>query len=312
MTQFTRWQDFQRTPASARQQQLGGLRKKVHQFVIEQLGPLLSEGRVDDAELRTRVHEQLNRALAEESLVLSAAERAQVIQDTTDDILGYGPIDRLIRDPEITEVMVNGPKRVYVERHGKIEQAESSSSTRSTCCGSSTRSSAQVGRRIDESTPMVDARLPDGSRVNAVIPPLAIDGPYADHPQVLGRAVHRGRPHRLRHAVGRRWPTSCDACVRGRLNIVVSGGTGTGKTTLLNVLSSFIPGDERIVTIEDAAELQLQQEHVVRSGVPAAEHRGQGRGDASATWSATPCACAPTASSSARSAAARPSTCSRP
>ena len=168
---------------------------------------------------------------------------------------------------------------------------------------------SQVGRRIDESSPMVDARLPDGSRVNAIIPPLALDGPSLTIRKFARDALYASTTSCARHdhrAVGR---VPC-ACVRGRLNILISGGTGTGKTTLLNVLSASIPEGERIVTIEDAAELRLQQRHVVRleSRPPNVEGEGEVR---SATWSATRCACGPTGSSSARSAAARRSTCCR-
>ena len=261
MTQYSRWQDRQRSGAQTRNSQLDDLRQRIHTFVIEQLGPLLSDQRVGEQETRKLVHEQLIRALGEEQIALSAAERQQLIQDVTDDVLGYGPIDRFLKDTTITEVMVNGPKYVYVERRGKIEQTDVEFVDEGHLRRIIDKIVAQVGRRIDEATPMVDARLPDGSRINAVIHPVAIGGPFltirkfSSVPYTVADLINFGTlTPQVAHFV--------DACVRGRLNVVVSGGTGSGKTTLLNVLSSFIPGDERIVTVEDAKELKLLQEHV--------------------------------------------------
>jgi pilus assembly protein CpaF len=261
MTQYSRWQDRQRSGAQTRTSQLDELRQRIHTFVIEQLGPLLTDQRVGEQETRKLVHEQLIRALGEEQIALSAAERQQLIQDVTDDVLGYGPIDRFLKDTTITEVMVNGPKSVYVERRGKIEQTEVEFVDEGHLRRIIDKIVAQVGRRIDEATPMVDARLPDGSRINAVIHPVAIGGPFltirkfSSVPYTVADLINFGTMSpQVAHFL--------DACVRGRLNVVVSGGTGSGKTTLLNVLSSFIPNDERIVTVEDAKELKLLQEHV--------------------------------------------------
>jgi pilus assembly protein CpaF len=261
MTQYSRWQDRQRTGAQSRTSQLDELRQRIHIFVIEQLGPLLTDQRVGEQDTRKLVHEQLIRALGEEQIALSAAERQQLIQDVTDDVLGYGPIDRFLKDTTITEVMVNGPKSVYVERRGKIEQTEVEFVDEGHLRRIIDKIVAQVGRRIDEATPMVDARLPDGSRINAVIHPVAIAGPFltirkfSSVPYTVADLINFGTMSpQVAHFL--------DACVRGRLNVVVSGGTGSGKTTLLNVLSSFIPNDERIVTVEDAKELKLLQEHV--------------------------------------------------
>ena len=194
---------------------------------------------------------------------------------------------------------------------GGCTRSTAASPTRPTCAGPSTRSSAGSGRRVDESSPMVDARLPDGSRVNAVIPPLAVDGSLLTIRKFAADPLTADDLVVVRHADPRRSPTSSPPASRGRLNILVSGGTGAGKTTTLNVLSSFIPEDERVVTIEDAAELQLPPGARAPAGVAPAEHRGQGRGARSATWSATRCGCAPTGSSSVRSATPPRSTCCR-
>jgi pilus assembly protein CpaF len=260
--QFNRWQEFQRTPGAQRQLQIEELRQRVHQYVIEQLGPLLTDQRLSDTETRRQVHEHVHKALTEESSALSGAERAQLVQDVTDDVMGYGPIDRLIKEQGTTEVMCNGPKNVFVERQGKILKTDVEFVDETHLRRVIDKIVAQVGRRIDESTPMVDARLPDGSRVNAVVHPVAIGGPFltirkfAETPYSIADIINFG-------TVSAQVAHFLDACVRGRLNIVISGGTGSGKTTMLNVMSSFIPGDERIVTVEDAKELRLLQEHVL-------------------------------------------------
>jgi pilus assembly protein CpaF len=260
--QFNRWQEFQRTPGAQRQMQLEELRQRVHQYVIEQLGPLLTDQRLTDAETRKQVHEHVQKALAEEASALSGAERAQLVQDVVDDVMGYGPIDRLIKEHGTTEVMCNGPKNVFVEREGKILKTDVEFVDETHLRRVIDKIVAQVGRRIDESTPMVDARLPDGSRVNAVVHPIALGGPFltirkfAETPYTIADLINFD-------TVSAQVAHFLDACVRGRLNIVISGGTGSGKTTMLNVMSSFIPGDERIVTVEDAKELRLLQDHVL-------------------------------------------------
>jgi pilus assembly protein CpaF len=238
------------------------LRQKIHHHLIDELGPILYDKRLTEDDLRRRVHEQLHAALAQERAPLSAADKAQLIQDVSDDILGYGPIDRLLRSDEITEVMVNGPDMVFVERSGKVEKTNATFVDDQHLRRIIDKIVAQVGRRIDEATPLCDARLPDGSRVNAVIHPLAIGGPFltirkfSKDPFQIDDLIRFG----TLSASSARF---LQAMVLGKLNIIVSGGTGTGKTTMLNVLSSFIPGDERIVTVEDAKELQLHQEHVL-------------------------------------------------
>jgi pilus assembly protein CpaF len=260
----TRWSEFQRAGAGVNQrtQALEELRQKMHQFVISELGPILYDQRVSEADLRKQVEEQLHKALAQERLALTSQERQAVVQSVFDDVLGYGPIDVLLRDPAINEVMVNGPENIYVERNGKIVQTDVRFVDEGHVRRIIDKIVSQIGRRVDEATPMVDARLPDGSRVNVIVHPLAIGGPFmtirrfaADPYQVHDLVTFGTITEQVANFI--------DACVRGRLNIVVSGGTGTGKTTMLNVLSSFIPPDERIITIEDAKELQLQQPHVL-------------------------------------------------
>jgi pilus assembly protein CpaF len=275
--QYSRWQDLQRQPGNtSRPAQIEELRLRVHQFVIDQVGPKLSDDDVEEDELRRLVQEQVHQALSEEHIALSAAERAQLIQDVTDDTLGYGPIDRFLHDPGITEVMVNGPKMVYIERRGKLEHTDVEFVDEDHLKRTIDKIVSQVGRRIDEASPMVDARLPDGSRVNAVIHPVAIGGPFltirrfSADPYTVDDLINFGTlTPQVAHFI--------DACVRGQLNAVISGGTGTGKTTLLNVVSSFIPDHDRIVTIEDAKELRLSQLHVcsLESRPPNVEGKGE-------------------------------------
>ena len=260
--QTGRWQETARPTASPRTHALEDLRQKMHQFVIQELGPILYDQRVSEPDIRKQVEEQLHRALAQERLALHANERQALVQSVFDDVLGYGPIDRLLREPSVNEVMVNGPDKVFVERNGKIQLTDVRFVDENHLRRIIDKIVSQVGRRVDEATPMVDARLPDGSRVNVVVHPLAIGGPFmtirrfATDPFKIDDLVALG-------TLSAQTGEFIDACVRGRINTVVSGGTGTGKTTLLNVLSSFIPSDERIITIEDAKELQLQQPHVL-------------------------------------------------
>jgi pilus assembly protein CpaF len=252
------------------------MRQKMHQFVIHELGPLLFDQRVSEADLRRQVDEQLHRALSLERLALTGAERQLLVQAVTDDVLGYGPIDPLLRDSTLTEVMVNGPNRVYVERSGRLELTGVRFVDETHLRRIIDKIVSQVGRRVDEANPMVDARLPDGSRVNVIVHPLSIGGPFltirkfAADPYKVDDLINFGSfTPQVAHFI--------NSCVRGRLNIVVSGGTGTGKTTMLNVVSSFIPDDERIVTVEDAKELQLHQDHVLplEARPPNIEGKGQ-------------------------------------
>jgi pilus assembly protein CpaF len=248
----------------------------VHAHLIEELGPILYDKRLSEDDLRRRVHEQLLATLQAERAPLSAADKAQLIQDVSDDILGYGPIDKLLKEEAVTEVMVNGPDTVYVERGGQIEKDPATFVDAEHLRRIIDKIVSEVGRRIDESTPMVDARLPDGSRVNAVIHPLAVGGPYltirkfSKDPLQVDDLIRFG-------SINAHAARFLQACIVGKLNVIVSGGTGTGKTTMLNVLSSFIPPDERIITIEDAKELQLHQEHVLslEARPPNIEGRGE-------------------------------------
>ncbi len=261
---------------SKRDPVLDELRQKIHHHLIEELGPVLYDKRLSEDELRRRVQDQLQSALAKERAPLSAADKAQLIQDVSDDILGYGPIDRFLKDPTLTEVMVNGPDHVYVERAGRLELTPTTFVDEAHLRRIIDKIVGLVGRRIDEATPMVDARLLDGSRVNAIIHPLAIGGPYltirkfSTDPFTVDDLIGFG-------SLSPQVAKFLQACVVGRLNVVVSGGTGTGKTTTLNVLSSFIPSDERIITVEDAKELQLNQEHVLslEARPPNIEGRGE-------------------------------------
>ena len=261
---------------SRRDPVLDDLRQKIHHHLIDELGPILYDKRLSEEDLRRRVQEQLQAALAQERAPLSAADKAQLVQDVSDDILGYGPIDRLLKDEDITEVMVNGPDSVYVEKSGKVEKTTASFVDDTHLRRIIDKIVGQVGRRIDEAQPLCDARLPDGSRVNAVIHPLAVGGPFltirkfSKDPYQIDDLIRFG----TLNAASARF---LQAMVVGKLNILVAGGTGTGKTTTLNVLSSFIPADERIITVEDAKELQLHQDHVLslEARPPNIEGKGQ-------------------------------------
>ena len=228
------------------------------------------------AEVRRTIQELFEQILNEENIVLSRPERARMFEQIAAEILGYGPLQSLLDDDTITEIMVNGAKNIYVERRGKISRVPLVFESNEHVMRIIERIVAPLGRRIDESSPYVDARLPDGSRVNAIIPPLSLVGPvltirkFARNPITVDQMIQFGTltPESIQ---------LLDACVKSRLNVIISGGTGSGKTTLLNVFSGFIPGDERIVTIENAAELQLRQEHVVtlESRPPNIEGRGE-------------------------------------
>ncbi|MEZ5176202.1 MAG: CpaF family protein [Acidimicrobiia bacterium] len=239
------------------------LRRKLHYKVVEGLGPTLYSAQMSDAELKLRVMEMLEWALEQEqSVPLARADRLALLQEIADDVLGYGPIDPYLADPAVTEVMVNGPHSVWIERAGRLSKTDTRFVDSNHLERIIEKIVGQVGRRIDEGQPMVDARLPDGSRVNAIIHPLAIGGPYVT---IRKFAVD---PFSVEDLVGNGTMSEQVAgllkrCVEGRLNIIVSGSTGSGKTTLLNVLSNFIPADERIITVEDAAEVQLNQTHVL-------------------------------------------------
>ncbi len=250
------------------------IRKKVHSRLLAQIG---SAADTSNAELvRQELQGIFNQVLSEERVLLGKGEREELFEQVAAEIIGYGPIEPLLNDPTVTEVMVNGPKMIYVERKGKLERAPVEFLDNDHVLRIIQRIVGPLGRRIDESSPMVDARLPDGSRVNAVIPPLALNGPtitirkFSKVPLTTQDMIKFG-------TFDERFVAFTKACIQGRLNIIISGGTGSGKTTTLNVLSSFLPGDERIVTIEDAAELQLRQDHVVRLESRPANIEGKGQ-----------------------------------
>jgi pilus assembly protein CpaF len=246
---------------------------RVQNRLINELDPKLDLS--NQVEVRRQIEELFGKIADEEGLALTRAERVRMLEQITDEILGLGPLEPLLRDETITEVMVNGPQQVYIEREGRLELTNVTFQNDEHVMKIIQRIIAPIGRRVDESSPMVDARLADGSRVNAIIPPLSLVGP------VVTIRKFSATPFTVEDLI--RFGTSTtemfeflEACVKARLNIFVSGGTGSGKTTMLNILSSFIPDDERIVTIEDAAELQLRQEHVVTLESRPANIEGKG------------------------------------
>jgi pilus assembly protein CpaF len=250
------------------------LKTRVQNKLLSELDPSMDISRTD--EVRKTIQDLFEQILAEENIVLSRPERARLFEQITAEILGFGPLQTLLEDETITEVMVNGAKNLYIERKGKIHRVPVTFENNDHVMRIIDRIVAPLGRRIDESSPYVDARLPDGSRVNAVIPPISLVGPvltirkFARNPITVDQLIQFG-------SITAEAIQFLKACVESRLNVVISGGTGSGKTTLLNILSSFIPADERILTIENAAELQLRQEHVVtlESRPPNIEGRGE-------------------------------------
>jgi pilus assembly protein CpaF len=238
------------------------LKNRVHYAVIGDLGPQLYNVTMDPEDLRDRVLADVRDQLAQETGI-SRDDRTRVALEIADDILGHGPLERLLADDSVSEIMVNGPYEIWIERGGRLFETPVRFTDESHLRRIINKMVAQVGRRIDEASPMVDARLPDGSRVNAVIPPLSLSGPLV----TIRKFSRRRLTLEDMVKVGTLSAESVEflqRCVRAQLNILVSGGTGTGKTTLLNALSSAIPNEERIVTIEDAAELRLNQRHVLR------------------------------------------------
>ena len=252
-----------------------GVKGRVHQSLIESLGPRLYDPHLAESELAAQVRTTLQQVIDAEQTPLSQSDRTKIAQDVSDDILGHGPLEPYLRDVEVSEIMVNGCDSIYIERGGKLYPVDGRFTDEAHLRRTIDKIVSRVGRRVDESSPLVDARLPDGSRVNAVVAPIALDGamltirkfsadPLSDKDLIaFGTMSQQARDFLF-------------ACVRGRRNIIISGGTGSGKTTLLNVLSSFIPADERIVTIEDAAELQLKQDHVLRLEARPANVEGKG------------------------------------
>jgi pilus assembly protein CpaF len=251
------------------------LKMKIQNRVIEELDIDFNDISDQNEELKQQINVIINKNIEQESLNMTNNQKKKIKEDLLDEIIGFGPITGLLADSNVTEIMVNGPNHVYIEKEGRLVLTDAKFKNDNHVLHVIKKIVAPIGRRIDESSPMVDARLPNGSRVNAIIPPLAIDGPsitirkFAEDPFKVGDLVNFG-------TLNTKMAELLKCCVEGRLNVVVSGGTGSGKTTTLNVLSSFIPEDERIVTIEDAAELQLSQPHVVRLETRPANVEGKG------------------------------------
>jgi len=250
------------------------LKSRVQNRLLAELDPSMDISKVH--EVRNTIQELFEQVLSEENIVLSRPERHRLFEQIAAEILGFGPLQPLLEDDTTTEIMVNGSKNIYIERAGKIHRVPMQFESDDHVMRIIDRIVAPMGRRIDESSPYVDARLPDGSRVNAVIPPISLVGPvitirkFFKNPISIDQLVNFG-------SISQEALQFLKACVEARLNIVISGGTGSGKTTLLNILSQFIPNDERILTVENAAELQLRQEHVVtlESRPPNIEGRGE-------------------------------------
>ncbi len=262
------------SPARDRALQLNrDLKSRVKARLIAELDPSMDLSRHD--EVRQRLQVLFDQIVETESVILTRAERQRLFEELAADVIGFGPIEPLLQDPTVTEVMVNGPHKVYVERRGKLTLADAEFEDDEHVRRIIDRIVSPLGRHVDESSPICDARLPDGSRVNIVIPPISLIGPvitirkFSKTPLTVDDLIRFG-------SLTREVAEFLKACVVARLNIVVSGGTGSGKTTLLNVLSTFIPDDERIITVEDAAELQLRQDHWVRLETRPANIEGKG------------------------------------
>jgi pilus assembly protein CpaF len=250
------------------------LKSRIQQKVVAELDPRLDLSKQD--QVRKTIEGMFNDFLAQEDVAIARADRARLFDEILSEVLGLGPLEKLLHDPTIDEIMVNGPHNVYIERRGKIEKAAITFDSDAHVERIIDRIVSPLGRRVDEGQPYVDARLPDGSRVNVIIPPLALIGPtitirkFKKVPFTIDEAVKNG-------TFSSEFVQFIKACVEGKMNIIVSGGTGSGKTTTLNILSGFIPSAERIITIENAAELQLRQEHVItlESRPPNIEGRGE-------------------------------------
>jgi pilus assembly protein CpaF len=238
------------------------LKRLIHSRLVDKLD-LSKVSDLAGETLRREIRLVVERLCDTENPLLNRMERERLIDEVLDETFGFGPLEMLLKDPTVSDILVNGPHKIYVERRGKLEKTEVKFRDNDHLLQIIDRIVSKVGRRVDETSPMVDARLPDGSRVNAIIPPLALDGPS------LSIRRFGANPLKLEDLLNFKAFTPemamlMEACIKARLNVIISGGTGCGKTTLLNTLSAFIPHDERIVTIEDAAELQLQQDHIVR------------------------------------------------
>ncbi|HXA30283.1 MAG TPA: CpaF family protein [Candidatus Angelobacter sp.] len=259
--------------AGALQERYDTLRTRVHQRLVEEL--VDTESTSQEAVI-PKIGELVSEVAAEMAMTLTRQDKQRLVESLVNDVLGLGPLESLLADPDVTEIMINGPKQIYVEQRGRITRSAVTFETNDQLLQIIDRIVSSIGRRVDESSPMVDARLKDGSRVNVIIPPLALSGAtvtirkFSKDPLQISDLMRYG-------SVTQEMVDFMRSCVRARMNVVVSGGTGSGKTTTLNILSGFIPDDERIVTIEDAAELQLRQDHVVTLETRPANVEGRGR-----------------------------------
>ena len=239
------------------------IKDDVYELLLERLGAQLYESQIEASLLEKQVYEAIAEVIERADLTLTSFDRANLVQEVVDEVLGLGPIQPLLRNPRITEIMVNRFDEIYFEENGRIFDTPLAFSSEEHLRRTIERIVSNVGRRIDESSPLVDARLPDGSRINAVVPPISVDGSTLTIRKFSPEAFTMSNLIDL-ETITDQAAEFLDACIKARLNILISGGTGSGKTTTLNVLSGFIPDDERIITVEDAAELQLHQPHVVR------------------------------------------------
>ena len=259
---------------NALQERYEALRSRVHQRLVEEM--VEGEGSTGADAVTSKLGELVSEVAVEMAMTLTRQDKPRLLETLVNDVLGLGPLEQLLADPDVTEVMINGPKQIYVEQKGRITRSPVTFESNDQLMQVIDRIVSTIGRRVDESSPMVDARLKDGSRVNVIIPPLALRGPtvtirkFSKDPLTIENLMEFG-------SVTQAMIDFMRACVRSRLNVVVSGGTGSGKTTTLNILSGMIQEDERIVTIEDAAELQLRQDHVVTLETRPANVEGRGR-----------------------------------
>ncbi len=262
--------------STARSGQINEIKKEIRQELIDNLSDVIYRKNISDSELSLRVRGEVQRIINQKAYPLTVIEKSNIIDDLINDVTGYGPIEEFLDDEEVTEIMVNNPQKIYIEKAGKIHLTNKTFLDEAHLLQIISKIVGKVGRRIDEASPYVDARLSDGSRVNVIVHPLALNGPvltirkFSSVPFTIDDLVKMG-------TCTQKVADFLEICTKGRINIICSGGTGTGKTTTLNVLSSFISNDERIITIEDAAELKLNQEHVIRleSRPPNIEGKGE-------------------------------------